>query len=89
MMNLLLALCVCVASLMCSEAFKIKENVVFKSNQLLQESDMEHLLSSENVVFKSKTNPDQLLQESDMEHLLSFGKAHSTMFVFSSLILFL
>jgi hypothetical protein len=51
-----------------------------KSNHLLQESDMEHLLSSENVVLKTKTAPNQLLQESDMEHLLSIGKAHSTKF---------
>jgi hypothetical protein len=47
------------------------EKLEILSNQLLQESDVEHLLSSENVVFKPKAAPDQLLQESDMERLFS------------------
>jgi hypothetical protein len=93
MKNMLLTLWFCIASLLCTEALNINQNVVFRPkttqeilhapNQLLlQESDMERMLSSENVALKQKTALDQLLQESDMERLFSSGIDHSIKLIF-------
>jgi hypothetical protein len=77
MKNLLLALWFCIASLLCAEALKINENVLFKpktADEILQ-----------------SLSPNQFLQESDMERLFSSGRAQSisSLFVFSNLILLL
>jgi hypothetical protein len=71
------------------ELWKADKAPAANSNQLLQESDMERVLSSEKAVLKPKTadetlqalTSNQFLQESDMERLFSSGRAQSIKFV--------
>jgi hypothetical protein len=69
MKNMLLTLWFCIASLLCTEALKIDQNVVFRPK-------------TPQEILQSVAPHELLLQESDMERLFSSGIVHSIKFVF-------